>query len=102
MSILSASILHNGLASSGEVSASRGIGCKICDARARGCCMDCNKSILEMVGEFFRDAAVLIGVFAPVYRILREQALTRSWVVPIIGTVLILLTAGIALERVRK
>ena len=58
----------------------------------------------EMLGEFCRDAGVLVAVFAPLEAIVRggTAALTQSAIFVIVGVSGGLLIAGVALERFRK
>jgi len=51
-----------------------------------------------MIGELLRDAAVLIGVFAPLETILSKQPLTFWGVGIIVGLVVVLAGAGIVIE----
>jgi hypothetical protein len=60
------------------------------------------KTILEMFGEFCREAAVLTAVFMPLDLILIERSLTLAWGVAILGISGGLLTLGMAMERWRK
>jgi hypothetical protein len=60
------------------------------------------KSIIEMLGEFFREAAVLTAVFIPLDRALLGEPLTIWAVITIIGISGGSLALGIGLERRRK
>ena len=61
-----------------------------------------HKSIAEMLGEYLREAAVLSGVFIPLDRILSQgKTFTRQWFWITVGVSVVLLVAGITLERVR-
>ena len=60
------------------------------------------KSVLEMFGEFFREAAVLTAVFIPLDRAILGEPLTLGWWITIIGLSGGSLSAGIAFERWRK
>ncbi len=57
-----------------------------------------NHTPAEMIGELLRDAAVLIGVFAPLETILLNQLLTFWGVAIIVGLVVVLAGAGIVIE----
>jgi hypothetical protein len=60
------------------------------------------KDVLEMLGEFFREAAVLVLIFYPL-----EMARTGDWKIPLpfllgVGSICItLLLMGIAFEKLR-
>jgi len=60
------------------------------------------KTVLEMFGEFCREAAVLTAVFIPLDLILVERSLTLVWGIAILGISGSLLTLGMAVERWRK
>jgi hypothetical protein len=55
-------------------------------------------TIAEMIAELMREAAVLVAVFGPLERLINEKPLTFSWVFIIVGLVLVLAVAGIAIE----
>ncbi len=55
-----------------------------------------------MVGEFFREAAVLTAVFIPLDRVLLGEPLTLGWWITIIGLSGGSLAVGVAFERWRK
>lgn len=59
------------------------------------------KSVLEMSGEFCREAAVLTAVFIPLDLVLIDRPLTLGWIVAILGISGGLLAIGIACERWR-
>ena len=59
------------------------------------------KSVLEMFGEFCREAAVLTAVFIPLDLVLIDRPLTLGWIVAILGMAGGLLAIGIACERWR-
>ena len=54
------------------------------------------KSVLEMFGEFCREAAVLTAVFIPLDLVLIDRPLTLGWIVAILGMAGGLLAIGIA------
>lgn len=60
------------------------------------------KSVLEMAGEFLREAAVLTAVFIPLDRVMSGEALTLGWAAAILGIVGGLLGVGMTLERKRR
>ena len=60
------------------------------------------KSVLEMSGEFCREAAVLTAVFIPLDLVLIERPLTLFVGVVILGISGGLLALGMAVERWRK
>jgi len=55
-----------------------------------------------MLGECLREAAVLIGVFIPLDRLILGEPLTLWWGIVILGLVGSLLGIGMACERLRK
>ena len=55
-------------------------------------------TIAQMIGELLRDAAVLVAVFAPLDDLINGKPLTFSGVSIIVGLVLVLAVAGIAIE----
>jgi ascorbate-specific PTS system EIIC-type component UlaA len=61
-----------------------------------------NRTPAEMIGEFLRDAAVLVAVFAPLEKIITGQPLTGRTVLTIVGLVVILAGAGVVVEVRRK
>jgi hypothetical protein len=50
--------------------------------------------ILETVGEFWCEAAVLVAVFGLLDKVLRHEDLTASWAVRSLGCAIVLLVAG--------
>ncbi len=56
------------------------------------------RQIARMVGEFFREAAVLVAVFAPLDLVLRERPLRTVSVLTTVAIVVTFLYAGIRLE----
>jgi hypothetical protein len=52
----------------------------------------------EMIGEFLREAAVLVAVFLPLDRMLTNSPLTLGWYVAILGLSGSLLGVGILVE----
>jgi hypothetical protein len=69
---------------------------------ARTVAMADRKMVLEMFGEFCREASVLTAVFIPLDLVLIDRSLTPGWGVAIIGISGGLLTLGMAVERWRK
>ncbi|MBI4516477.1 MAG: hypothetical protein HY699_11755 [Deltaproteobacteria bacterium] len=55
-----------------------------------------------MIGEYLREAAVLVGVFAILDKLIEGDALSPGWVVAAAGTSLCLLAVGVMIERSRK
>jgi hypothetical protein len=55
-----------------------------------------------MLGEFLREAAVLVAVFMPLDLLIRDQAVTLGRIVLIMGISGGLLAAGVTIERVRR
>ena len=60
------------------------------------------KSIAKMIGEYLREAAVLIGVFAILDKLVEGHEMSPGWVVAAAATSLCLLAVGIMVERSRK
>jgi hypothetical protein len=60
------------------------------------------RSTAEMLGEFLREAAVLVAVFMPLDLLIRDQAVTLGRIVLIMGISGGLLAAGVTIERVRR
>lgn len=54
--------------------------------------------VLKLLGEFLREMAVLIAVFAPLDKVLEEKPLTMRFMLTIIVIVTIALGVGIAVE----
>ena len=63
--------------------------------------MSDRKAVLEMVGEFFREAAVLTAVFIPLDRMMTSEALTVGWAIAILLISGGSLALGVAVERLR-
>lgn len=57
-----------------------------------------NLTLAEMIGELLREAAVLVGVFAPLESAITKQNLTFSQIALIVAVVVALAAAGIAVE----
>ena len=64
--------------------------------------MNQRKTVAEMMGEFFREAAVLTAVFIPLDRLLLGEPLTVWSLITIIGISGGSLGLGIVFERGRK
>jgi hypothetical protein len=64
--------------------------------------MNERKTIAEMMGEFFREAAVLTAVFIPLDKLLLGESLTVWSFVAIIGISGGTLCLGMVIERRRK
>jgi hypothetical protein len=64
--------------------------------------MSDRKSLLEMLGEFFREAAVLTAVFIPLDRLLMDEPLTIGLWITILGISGVSLAIGFVMERKRK
>jgi len=61
------------------------------------------KDVLEMLGEFFRDAAVLVTVFFPLdFALKGEGNLSLPFLVLVCCLALLLLLMGISLEKLRE
>lgn len=61
-----------------------------------------NSTPAEMIGELLRDAAVLVGVFAPLEMFITKQPLTWLSLLIILLLVLLLAVAGIVIEVKRS
>jgi hypothetical protein len=60
------------------------------------------KDVIEMFGEFFREAAVLVPVFFLLeYAIKYDGKLTLNFVLIVFGLSILLLTLGIICEKAR-
>ena len=64
--------------------------------------MSDRKSLLEMLSEFFREAAVLTAVFIPLDRLMMDEPLTIGLWVAILGISGGSLALGFVMERKRK
>jgi hypothetical protein len=60
------------------------------------------RDVKEMVGEFFREAAPLILVFAFLDKLIFHEYVGRWWAIATVSLVGTLLIFGIAIERRRK
>jgi hypothetical protein len=60
------------------------------------------KAITEMLGEFFREAAVLTAVFIPLDLVILERPLTLGWGILILALPAGLFGLGMAFERLRR
>ena len=60
------------------------------------------KSAAEMIGEYLREAAVLVAVFAILDKLVEGHAVTLTWSVSAIAISLVLLVVGIEIERRRS
>jgi len=58
-------------------------------------------SIARMLGEFLREAAVLVAVFIPLDRAVRGDRLTVGWGIAIVALPTFLLMLGMGIERTR-
>jgi hypothetical protein len=60
------------------------------------------KDVVEMFGEFFREAAVLVPIFFLLeYALKYDGKLTFTFVIAVLGLSLLLLTLGIVCEKLR-
>ena len=60
------------------------------------------KSAAEMVGEYLREAAVLVAVFAILDKLVQGHVVTLWWSVSTFVVSLALLLVGIVIERLRN
>jgi hypothetical protein len=59
------------------------------------------KTIAEMMGELFREAALLLGVFIPLDMVFSEKPFSLTVLALGIAIFLLCLVLGIAIERLR-
>jgi hypothetical protein len=59
------------------------------------------RDIKEMVGEFFRETAALVIVFAFLDKLVLRENITIGWSVASVSLALLLLILGIGIERRR-
>jgi hypothetical protein len=55
-----------------------------------------------MIGEFLREAAVLVFVFIPLDLIINQRPLTPGWYVAIVVMPAAFLAGGVLIERKRR
>jgi hypothetical protein len=60
------------------------------------------KTLAEMIGEFLREAAVLVAVFAILDRLVQGQAVTTTWLAGAWAIAAAALGAGMLIERLRS
>jgi hypothetical protein len=60
------------------------------------------KDIKEMVGEFFREVAALVIVFAFLDKLVLRENITLAWAAATVTLAFVLLVLGIWIERRRK
>ncbi|MCC7440381.1 MAG: hypothetical protein IT285_02040 [Bdellovibrionales bacterium] len=59
-----------------------------------------NRSVGEMSGDFFREAAVLVWVFALVEKLLeKDDGISVGYVLGVTGVTLLFFVLGVILER---
>lgn len=59
------------------------------------------KSVAEMIAEFFREAALLVGVFMPLDMLFYEKAIPKPILAFGVSIFLLCLVFGIVIERLR-
>ena len=59
------------------------------------------KTVPEMLGEFCREAAVLVLIFALLDKVISSEGLTMRWALCVCAGSAVLLALGILIERVR-
>lgn len=59
------------------------------------------KTVAEMIGELFREAALLVGVFIPLDMVFSQKSLSRPVLAFGTAVFLLCLALGIVVERVR-
>lgn len=64
--------------------------------------MNGKQTVAQMLGEFVREAAVLVAVFAPLDMAIQKTPFTLLNVVAILASVGFLLVLGILIEVARK
>ncbi len=60
------------------------------------------KTLAEMIGEFLREAAVLVAVFAILDRLVAEETVTTAWLAGAWAIAGAALGAGMLIERLRS
>jgi hypothetical protein len=60
------------------------------------------KTLAEMTGEFLREAAVLVAVFAILDKLVQGQAVTTAWLVGAWAIAGAALGTGMLIERLRR
>jgi len=60
------------------------------------------KTVAEMMGELFREAAVLVGVFIPLDMIFTEKPMARSVLAYGVGIFVLRLSLELGIEAVRR
>ena len=60
------------------------------------------KTVAEMLGEYLREAAVLVGVFAILDKLVEGREVTWTWAVTGLSASVALLVVGILIERARQ
>jgi hypothetical protein len=64
--------------------------------------MPAKKTVAEMLGEFLREAAVLLAVFIPLEAVFRKEAFSWWWVCGTLALLVVpILVAGMVIERRR-
>jgi hypothetical protein len=67
------------------------------------CAMPHNKkTVAEMIGELFREAAVLVGVFIPLDMIFTEKPMAHSVLAYGVGIFVLCLALGLGIEVMRR
>ena len=61
-----------------------------------------SKTVAEMIGEYVREAAVLVGVFAILDKLVEGREVTWTWAVTGLSASLALLVGGILIEVARR
>jgi hypothetical protein len=59
------------------------------------------KTVAEMIGELFRETALLVGVFIPLDMVFTEKPLSRAVLAFGMAIFLLCLALGIVIERLR-
>jgi len=60
------------------------------------------KTVAEMIGELFREAAVLVGVFIPLDMIFTEKPIPHSVLGYGVGIFVLCFVLGLGIEAARK
>ena len=60
------------------------------------------KTVAEMIGEYLREAAVLVGVFVILDKLVEGREVTWTWAVTGLSASLALLVVGILIEVARR
>jgi hypothetical protein len=60
------------------------------------------RSIAEMIGDWLREASVLVAVFGWLDKSVRDEAISGAWAFEVLALALLLFALGAAVERSRR